>query len=136
MSLNKPTCMKLRFHDDLRKLSRLPTSFSDLRSLVSVWFGPQNFVYRYLDEEGDLVTMASDQELGMACETAQGPSLKVFLSLPGETRPDQTSMSSKSSVGSADSPLDELPVGKHSSERPDSPRWKIAKKAMLAGLVQ
>ena len=92
--------MKLRFHDDLRKLSRLPTSFGDLCSVVSTLFGPQDFVYRYLDEEGDLVTMASDQELVMACDTAQGPSLKIFLTLPGEGLPDHTSMSSISSVRS------------------------------------
>jgi len=151
--------MKLRFHDDLRKLSRLPASFSDLRSVASALFGPQDFVYRYLDEEGDLVTMASDQELGMACETAQGPSLKVFLSLPGEGLPDQTSMSSMNSARSVPPPEESkqeptttpphpefsLPhcplgglfgkVGKHLMKRFACSGRKMAKKTMLAGLV-
>lgn len=163
MSLNKPNCMKLRFRDDLRKISRLPASFEDLRSMVGSLFGPQNYVYRYMDEEGDLVTMASDQELQLACDTAQGPSLKVVVSLPTESIPEAVSMSSIPSVRSETIPpatsseeakqpstapqqeraLPHCPlgglfgkVGKHLMKRFGCHGRKMAKQAMLEGLVR
>ena len=79
MSLNRPVFLKLQLGSDLRKVSNPPESLVALQQLISSLFGGSGYRLKYVDEEGDAVTVASEEDLVMAYESAKGKCLKVLL---------------------------------------------------------
>lgn len=80
MSLNIP--VKILHNSEIRKISRIPKSIDDLRSEITRVHGHSNFGLKYFDDENDLITISTDQELIEAYMTAVNlklPSLKIIL---------------------------------------------------------
>lgn len=75
MSLNKS--LKLQLDQDIRKVSTAPATLAALTERVRGLFGLGDYRVRYQDEEKDWVTVASDQDLLFAYQSAAGPSLKL-----------------------------------------------------------
>lgn len=79
MSQPKQLSLKLVRGEEIRKLPSVPSSFQQLKAILRDLYGSPDFVLKYRDEEGDLITVATDQELKEAQESASGPSLKLLL---------------------------------------------------------
>ena len=90
MSLNPSINLKLQLGSDLRKVSKAPRSLSELHSLLSVLYNRQDFLLAYQDEEGDLISITSEQDLQSMYERAQDkPSVKIILRETEENRSEQ-----------------------------------------------
>lgn len=87
MSQPKQLTLKLVRGEEIRKLPSVPASFPQLQSVLRDLYGSSNFAVKYQDDEGDLITVASDQELREAQQTVSGLSLKLFLT-PLQPSPD------------------------------------------------
>ena len=61
------TSFEVNFMGTVKKLQRAPKCFEDLAKLVEGLFKIRNFKIKYLDDEGDLITVSTDHEL---CESA------------------------------------------------------------------
>ena len=79
MSQAKPPVLKLIQGDEIRKITDVPETLAALRKLLQTLFGSSDFQVKYEDEEGDLITIATDEELRVAYVSATGPSLKLIL---------------------------------------------------------
>ena len=79
MSLNRPLYVKLQRGEDMRKVANAPESFVAVKELVMGLFQMSQFHLKYVDEEGDFVTVANDQDLEMAYASASGKCLKLIL---------------------------------------------------------
>ena len=79
MSLNRPLYLKLQLGTDLRKVANAPESLAALKQLITSLFGGSGYLLKYVDEEGDAVTIANDEDLAMAYGSAQGKCLKFLL---------------------------------------------------------
>ena len=132
MSLNKPLFLKLQLGEDIRKVSSPPTTFTALSQTVTSFFPVTGFRVKYVDEEGDYVTVANDTDLQFAYQTAVGPSLKMFV-VPADT------LSHCSSIQQTEAPpMDsamEVTTGeqeKQPMEEPEQkkPHWKGALKKL------
>lgn len=80
MSLN--ITVKLIYGSQIRKLKDTPKSISELYQNVNKLFNTTNYRFRYMDDEGDLITISTDSELQDAYMTASSlgvPSLKILL---------------------------------------------------------
>ena len=86
MSLNPNLSLKLQLGAELRKVSKLPQSLSELNFLISSLFGRQNFAVKYKDDEGDMISVTTDDELLSLYGLSAGkPSLKLLLIENSET---------------------------------------------------
>ncbi|CAG9313571.1 unnamed protein product [Blepharisma stoltei] len=80
MSLNNTLSLKIVRGEEIRKLHRLPQSWSDMQEVLRALYGNTQFQVTYQDEEGDLITISNDEELHEAYERSAGkPSLKLVL---------------------------------------------------------
>lgn len=79
MSLNRPLYLKLQLGTDLRKVAQAPESLAALHQLITSLFGGSGYLLKYMDEEGDAVTVANDGDLEMAYANNQGKCLKFLL---------------------------------------------------------
>ena len=80
MSLNRSINLKFQLGSELRKVSKAPRSLSELHSLLSVLYNREGFLISYQDEEGDLISITSEQDLQCMYEKNQGrPSVKLLL---------------------------------------------------------
>ena len=87
MSQLKQLSLKLVRGEEIRKLPSVPASFQLLKSVLRDMYGSCDFALKYRDEEGDLITVATDEELREAQESASGPSLKLLLT-PSQPSPE------------------------------------------------
>ena len=104
MSHPKQLSLKLLLASDLRKLPCVPPTFLALQQLLTDLYGSTDFAVKYTDEEGDCITVGTDDELHTAVATATGPSLKLTLlprhppvtvDRPPDTLPIPTTLCSK-----------------------------------------
>ncbi len=77
MSLNRSLALKLQLNQDIRKVSTPPSTLAALTEIMRGLFGPGEYKVKYQDEEKDWVTVATDQDLLFAYNSAAGPSLKL-----------------------------------------------------------
>lgn len=87
MSHNKRLVLKLKKGEEIRRVTELPVTFEALRQVFQRLYDSPDFQVRYEDEEGDKITIDSDQELETAYATATGPSLKLLLEPIAVERP-------------------------------------------------
>lgn len=71
--------LKLVLGEDIRKVHRLPTTYSELAATLSSFYGHSNFSVHYIDEEGDRITVSDTDSLQTLYMTAEGPSAKLLL---------------------------------------------------------
>jgi len=86
--MESSVAVKLNFYGDLRRFSIVPTSFQALiAQILSVLNVDANkeLIVKYLDEEGDLITLTSDLELKSA--TLSTTVLRLFATFKGEATP-------------------------------------------------
>lgn len=80
MSLNNSLSLKIVRGEEIRKLHRLPQTWSDMQEALRTLYGNNGYQVTYQDEEGDLITISNDEELNEAYERSRGkPSLKLIL---------------------------------------------------------
>lgn len=58
--------LKIQYQNQLRVIKNAPGSLQDLKATLYEKLGLQNCVIRYEDEEGDLITIDSTEELADA----------------------------------------------------------------------
>jgi len=58
--------LKLVRGDETRKVNKLPLNMDELKQTAHELFGLVELKYQYIDEEGDVVTIKSDNELNDA----------------------------------------------------------------------
>jgi len=85
--------VKVKFGEDTRRVTLDTTpSFDDLNKLLCRLFNLSQFNVKYLDDDGDLVTLSSDIELNEAIKVASRESvLRLFLFVDGSSNkvPDE-----------------------------------------------
>eukprot|EP01098_Paradermamoeba_levis_P006108 TRINITY_DN2536_c0_g1_i4.p2 TRINITY_DN2536_c0_g1~~TRINITY_DN2536_c0_g1_i4.p2 ORF type:complete len:169 (-),score=60.81 TRINITY_DN2536_c0_g1_i4:556-999(-) len=76
--------IKAIYNGEIRRFSIDPVNFSELRkSIENVILGiPTNFVVKYTDEDGDLISVSTDAEFNEAVQYAKDGVLKISLHLP------------------------------------------------------
>ena len=85
MTSQRPTGLKLSLRGESQKVADTPETMDSLRMMLLGLYGSGSYRVKYTDEEGDLVTIASDEELRLAYELARGKSvLKLELDEDGE----------------------------------------------------
>jgi len=73
-------CVKIIYESEMRKLTSVPETLSDLKLQVENIYGTKSYKFKYMDEEGDFITIGSDEELQEAYSVArsyESPSLKI-----------------------------------------------------------
>lgn len=79
--MSHPTSLKLQLGSDLHKVTDIPATLADLRTLFSGLYGSSDLEIKYQDEEGALVSIRCDADLQAAYEATRGKSaLKLKLS--------------------------------------------------------
>jgi len=81
--------VKASFGDDLRRFSFEGNSFSHLEEIVRSIYNLKNedVLMKYEDDEKDLITIRSDQELDVAFQLSPSGSLKIFVSVNTQQEP-------------------------------------------------
>lgn len=77
--------IKLQYENELRRISRPPSTIEDLKRAAREMFQVDEPIFMYLDEENDMITVATQAEYRGALDFAAGKQLKlsVMLSDPG-----------------------------------------------------
>jgi len=89
---------KLSCNDQFRRFLFVGTEFSSLFSHVQQLLSLNNeFVLKYKDNEGDLITISTNEELACALNYSEGGILRLTASLPTD-RPQQTTGPESSNV--------------------------------------
>eukprot|EP00808_Paulinella_micropora_P006046 g73642.t1 len=125
--------VKLFFRDEIRRFKLHGQSFAELSQLVADSYGLEEPVLKYIDDEGDSITIASDVDLEEAFDVARSRNqvLKIILSSAGYGAASTTSEASDSqslllselkttaSISGADG-FESNGGGPHSEENPAS----------------
>lgn len=74
-----PLKIKPALGTDIRRLTLLSPSYAVLRAALAALWPAVRFVVKYSDDEGDLVTIACDDDLDEAVATAAAPILRLTL---------------------------------------------------------
>lgn len=81
INMSHPKSLKLLLGSDLHKVTDVPATLSDLRTLFAGLYGSSDLEIQYQAETGDLVSIRSDADLQTAYQSARGNSaLKLKLS--------------------------------------------------------
>jgi len=81
------TTVKVAYRGDIRRVA--VTDYASLVKFITVSFGVDNFVIKYVDEDDDRISVASDFELAEALRHAEGKKmLKLLVFIPKKGEPD------------------------------------------------
>lgn len=81
--------IKLVFNNEIHRVTKAPPTFKDLQQYCSSIFHYPAFLVRYEDEEGDMITIASELDLQTAySSSSSNRSLRLLLSLPNSSNPE------------------------------------------------
>ena len=71
--------LKLKLGEEIRRISLYERSFISLQKQIKELFGlnERSFTLKYKDEEGDLVTISSDEELIESFQSIKGNLLRI-----------------------------------------------------------
>jgi len=98
---------KIVFADDTRRVTIEPCSYVRLQSIIhEVFFLPGPFVVKYCDDEGEFISVSSDQELDEAFSVSKSLNqgiLKLHVSLPGAIASIAPALSREASTASVSS---------------------------------
>jgi len=77
--------IKVKCGEDFRRFLLLTCQYSELANQIRALFGidqSEKLVIKYTDEEGDMVTVSSDEELKLAADLFSGKLLKLNITSP------------------------------------------------------
>lgn len=94
--------IKVKCGEDFRRFLLLTCQYSELANQIRTLFGidqSEKLVIKYTDEEGDMVTVSSDEELKLAADLFSGKLLKLNIASPALSHEGTNNHSEPSEFG-------------------------------------